>query len=172
MLRNGKIPVENIRRCRESSRLCVQSPAAGLGLQVATTPRASGSPSESERACHSCRVWSRGHHAISIRKPPLLPQPCFKHSRKIDSSATQDIATEIAKHLPDTHPHPPPLPGETKPRTSHFPFWTKLQGNPEEGSPVFKSYITERPVGRLMAWVRVPTSSPRQHWSKGPDDKK
>lgn len=51
VLKNGKIPVENIRRYRETSRLCVQSPATG---QVDTTPRALGSPSEPERACHSC----------------------------------------------------------------------------------------------------------------------
>lgn len=36
VLRNGKIPVQNIRRCRETFRPCVQSPAAGLGLQLAT----------------------------------------------------------------------------------------------------------------------------------------
>lgn len=96
---NGKIPVENIRRGRETSRLRVQSPAAGLGLQVASYqhPRASGSPPESRG--HATAAASGAEPAMLSQS--LLPQPCFKHYRRIDSAATQDIATEIAKQLPD-----------------------------------------------------------------------
>lgn len=78
---------------------------------------------------------------IPLLPPPLLPQPCLKLSRKIDSVETQDIASEIIRLSPDMDAR-----GNKAQNTSLPPFEPSCRAIPNSDSPVFRSCY-ERPGG-------------------------